>query len=274
METGVGGLVLAGGWGSVRGGRSKLLEPIDPPNGLPMVVRVTRLLQNLVGSQSTHVVINHRYGTQIRHVLERHGMQQFVVQSDRTGAAGAVRESLPVIVRTGDPSLRHLLVLYGDMPLWRPISIARLLACHLATEGDAPISMFSIAIEVGCPEMVRRFGRILRDAQGTIIGIREPFCMESGELAVTKTVNPSAWVYDLSWLQEALPLLHPHDRGDGYTPEYWLPDLVEVAVRQGRHVNEVRLADPSEAMGVNTLEELQEVRTYFAQHYASIEVCP
>lgn len=90
--------------------------------------------------------------------------------------------------------------------------------------------------------------------------MREPYDLKREEIHMTSSVNPSAWVFDRYWLEKNIVLLRPHIIGDGYPPEFWLPDLVSLAYDQGEIINEVPLSEFWQAMGVNTTQELEEVR--------------
>ena len=251
------GIVLAAGHGSLvpTKHQTKLIEEIK---SRPMVCRPVQLLRNELRLTPTIVVTNSRFGQQIREAIKPHPSQWLVHQPERTGTAGAILACLPSLRQLARKS-KHAVILYGDMPCWRTESIATLIQAHLNRR--ATISMFRIDLRGTFGKYVKNFGRILHDESGRIIAVREPYEMTATELAQAHYVNPSAWVFDLLWLEKHLPLLKPHDKGDGFAHEYWLPDLVPVAVEQNCLVLEVDLPDAREALGVNTLEELQEVRT-------------
>jgi bifunctional N-acetylglucosamine-1-phosphate-uridyltransferase/glucosamine-1-phosphate-acetyltransferase GlmU-like protein len=217
------------------------------------------------------VIVNGRYGDDIRSSLSDHPEDHFVHQSERSGTAGAVKLVLDVIGKNHKhDAFGHMVVLYGDMPCWRRESIEYLVTSHLEHQHHPAISMFGIQLNNCCPELVRRYGRILYDADGELIGIREPYEMTADELCRARTVNPSAWVFDLAWLRDAIALLRPHDKGDGFAEEYWLPDLAPLAIRDRRVINVLPLTDPREALGVNTLEELFEVQQLLTKQRGAV----
>lgn len=251
------GIVLAAGHGSLVPAQhqTKLIEEV---RNRPMVCRPVQLLRDELKLSPTLVVTNSRFGQQIRDAIKPHPQQWLIHQPERTGTAGAVLACLPSLRQLARTS-KHAVVLYGDMPCWQTSSISGLLQQHVANQ--ATISMFRIDLRGAYGKHVQNFGRILHDESGRIMAVREPYEMTAMELAQACYVNPSAWVFDLSWLEKHLLLLKPHDKSDGFAHEYWLPDLVPVAVEQNRLVIEVDLPDAREALGINTLEELQEVRT-------------
>ena len=111
----------------------------------------------------------------------------------------------------------------------------------------------------GAPPELGRYGRIIRGEAGQILRIVEPVDARNGELSAT-TVNPSLWIWESAWLARNLDKVVPRERPDGRVAERYLPPLVGMAVEQGKLVAELPLRDPREALGVNTIEELQHVR--------------
>jgi bifunctional UDP-N-acetylglucosamine pyrophosphorylase/glucosamine-1-phosphate N-acetyltransferase len=252
----VAGIVLAAGHGSVATlqNQSKLVEVVA---GEPMVRRPVQILRDELKLSPTLVVVNTRFGGQVCQALADHPADWFVHQPERTGTAGAVKECLPQLIFDA-ADCDHVVVAYGDMPCWKPRTIANLVKQHI--ESDSILSMLRIDLRGEFAKYVENFGRILYDEHGDIIAVREPYEMTAEELAKARYVNPSAWVFDLRWLEEHLPHLEPHDKGDGFAHEYWLPDLVPMAVKQGRKILSIDLPDAREALGVNTLQQLEEVR--------------
>lgn len=249
------GIVLAAGHGSVTTAKeSKLIQPVG---GEPMVRAPVRLLRDGLGIKPTLVVINSRFGDHIRHALSEHPDEWFVYQEQRTGTAGATKECLPHIACLA-PESRHAVVLYGDMPRWKAATIRGLVRHHVS-QGNT-ITMFRIEVSGSMGGCFTNYGRILYDGDGRIIAVREPYEMSLDEVAQARYVSPSAWVFELRWLVRHLHDLRPHDRGDGFAHEYFLPDLVPLALRENKPVGEVDLPDAREALGVNTAEELQQVR--------------
>ncbi|MDP3244482.1 MAG: NTP transferase domain-containing protein [bacterium] len=254
------GVVLAAGYGHLGDPeKSKLVATVG--KDVPMVARVVDLLEKDL-RLATFVVVSEKFFSSICGALPDF-QGRFIVQTARQGTAGALRLVLSEIGK----KFRHLVVLYGDMPCWRPESIQSLLDSHLRAEGKPVISMFYISLgdsgHCPCPAAIMNYGRIAWNDNGKIAGIYEPnqpfppFLQISG-------VNPSAWVYDVFWVQNILERLEenltPHDKGDGHSSEFWLPDLVVLAQKQGKTVNIVELTEPIEALGVNTMEDLENVR--------------
>ena len=134
--------------------------------------------------------------------------------------------------------------------------MARLAQEHLHRK--AVISMVTLRLQEG--HRTQRYGRIVRDAGGKILAALEPWELPPVDLSVAQFVNPSLYVFDRHWLGSSLALIPLVDKGDGFPAELQLPKLLPIAHEQGVEILELPLDDPSEALGVNTPEELAEVQ--------------
>jgi len=252
----VASVVLAAGYGFIRQGVPKVVESVSGIKNTPMVSVPVSLLASLYGHVT--VVINPVHGGEIKRVLANEGMQsvEYVCQPSRTGTADALRLCLPGLTARG---AKYAVIIYGDMPFWQPQSIKSLTESHLFTQ--AKITMFAVKLNgEDCPDMIKNFGRILRDGTGQIVGVKEPYQMTLEDLKKAHYVNPSAWVIDLEWFDKNYHLLPEHGKGDGFSAEFWLPDLVTIAHEQNVVVSSIPLIDYRQAVGVNTPDELDQAR--------------
>lgn len=254
-------VILAGGYGQLEAGQSKLDYKLG---GVPMLVRVVETVFAAGEFDEVALVVNPLFGEQLKATLQIHlsveqfGLLAFYEQEKRNGTAGAVGRALPHLpVQVDD-----VFVTFGDMPLWRPSTIQSLLDKHLTENSTITLA----TLEVPETDPAHKFGRIFRNGDGSVAGIIEP---GYGDLSTPTdgkvTVNPSLYAFKRWFLRHNLNSLTPHDKGDGREPELWLPDLVAMAHDQiGKpfqgdppvKVCDVALEDADEARGVNTLKEL------------------
>ncbi len=101
----------------------------------------------------------------------------------------------------------------------------------------------------------RGFGRIARDNDNQVIAIVEEADCTPEQLAI-KELNVGVYCFQADWLWENLKKIKISSKG-----EYYLTDLVDIAVRQGRKIRVVTSTDLLETMGVNTVEHLAEAET-------------
>lgn len=255
----IGAVIIASGYG-----RCRMLDGIPYPKVAelvarkPMVVHVVDIVGE-AGLAPQIVVVNPLFGADIQAVLKEYGKTelQYAVQPKRSGAADAVLQAMPLLREGG---VEHFLVIYADMPLWRPTTVRKIAALH---EREKPtVTMISVALEGDYPRELERYGRVIRNSDGDIVRIVEPADAIPEELA-SRAVNPSLWVWEREWFLAHTREIPLTQRKDGYEPERYLPPLVGIARRKRRRIIEVRIADPWEALGVNTPEELEHVRAVF-----------
>src|SRR5262249_38577693 len=137
----------------------------------------------------------------------------------------------------------RVLVLYSDTPLFR-LESARALV-------DAT-DRASVALLTAELDDASGYGRIVRDGDGQVLRITEEAEADEATRAI-REVNSGLLAFEAAWLWQRLPLLPVRPKG-----EFYLTDLVEQALREGRQVDAVRTEDPREIMGVNSQAQLAE----------------
>ena len=224
-------LVLAAGKGTrMRSKRTKVLHEIC---GQPMLAYPLAAAAQL-GADKLVVVIG-RDADQVEAAFA--GRAQFAVQSEQRGTGHAVQVALP---KLGD-FRGDVLVLYGDSPLLRPESIARMRARK--TETGAALVMLT------SPEPLP--GRVVRGADGRVERIVEQTDATPEELTIREG-NTGVYLCDSALLASAVAALAPKNAQG----ELYLTDVVAIARARGLAVEAIQLDDADEALGVNTRAEL------------------
>jgi bifunctional N-acetylglucosamine-1-phosphate-uridyltransferase/glucosamine-1-phosphate-acetyltransferase GlmU-like protein len=229
-----------------------------------MISRVVKVVK-LAGVTGSIVVVvgddqKNPYAGQIREALCGHTDLKFAVQPNRYGAADAVARGIAQL--NGE---RHILVSFADMPLWRPGTLKQLVESHLRS--CAIVSMVTLHPPEG--HRTERYGRIAYDSHGGILAAFEPSELKPGQLKGAVSVNPSLYVFERGWFEANWRQIPPVSKQDGFPSEYHLPKLLPIAHGQGICINHVDLEDPGEALGVNTAEELAEVREVISRRNGS-----
>ncbi len=151
----------------------------------------------------------------------------------------------------------HILVLYGDHPFISPTTLQTLVTLH--EQHGTVVSMLTTMV----PHFEEQFstfvswGRILRDEQGRLVESREVKDATPDELA-RREVNPCIFLFNATWLWESLPKL----TNTNASQEYYLTDLIRLALQEGRDVATAPV-DPMEVVGVNTPDELHRAEEVF-----------
>lgn len=183
----------------------------------------------------------------------------YVVQEKRLGTGHATLAARDALRGRAD----QVLVTYGDMPLLRAETLRRLATTQAGRE--AAIAMLTV---MGEPDST--FGRVIRDESGRvaeIIEVAEARLRDNTEaLLAVRELNVGVYCFDAPWLWEQLPNLPVREARDG--PEYYVTDMVGIAVTQGRAVEAVVVDDADEGLGAGTREELATVEKAFRRRAA------
>jgi bifunctional UDP-N-acetylglucosamine pyrophosphorylase/glucosamine-1-phosphate N-acetyltransferase len=165
---------------------------------------------------------------------------RFVLQEQQLGTGHALAQAALEV-----PGEAIVLVLSGDVPLVRVETLRALLAA--AGEGGAAMAV----ADLGQPGSL---GRVIAAGDGRLAAIVEAKDATSEQLAV-RTINAGIYALPAPAIFEELARLRP-DNAQG---ELYLTDAVTALAKQPSGVALLHLADPAEALGVNTRVELAQV---------------
>jgi bifunctional UDP-N-acetylglucosamine pyrophosphorylase/glucosamine-1-phosphate N-acetyltransferase len=228
-------VILAAGQGTrMRSALPKVLHPLAGKALLQHVIDTARGLD----AAAIHTVIGHG-AEQVQERL-RQLPTHWVLQQQQLGTGHAVAQAMPAV---NDDSV--VLVLYGDVPLVRPETLQKLLAAVDA--GQLALLTVELADPTG-------YGRILRDGQGRITAIVEHKDASAQQRAV-REINTGILAAPARLLKQWLPQLS----ADNAQGEYYLTDIVGLAVRQGVAVIAQQPQFVWEVQGVNPREQLSEL---------------
>ncbi len=237
-------LILAAGNSTRMNGAPKMLLPVV---GKPMVRRVVDVaIASEVDSRPVMVV--GKDAEAIRQELG--GACEYVVQEKQLGTGHAVQCVEPALRGKSDA----VLVLYGDNCCITPKTVARL--AEACAKSGAAITMLTTTVPdfEDWRKPFSDFSRIVRDSDGVIVRSVEKKDASPEELGI-KELNPSFYCFNAAWLWEHLPKIKSHNAQG----EYYLPDLVQIAIGEGTKVEAIPV-NSREVLGVNTPEQLEIVR--------------
>ena len=179
---------------------------------------------------------------------------EYVVQPEALGTGHATRMAAGVLRGRAD----QVIVAYADMPLLRAETLRRLAETQRAA--GAAVALLSVP---GLPEST--FGRIVRDDAGGVVEIvevaearRRP---DAAALLAIGELNAGVYCFDGDWLWANIDRLPVRQARRGQ--EYYLTDMVELAVAAGRPVAAVMADDPDEGLGAGTRAEMVAVERAF-----------
>ncbi|HSL05872.1 MAG TPA: bifunctional UDP-N-acetylglucosamine diphosphorylase/glucosamine-1-phosphate N-acetyltransferase GlmU [Nitrospiraceae bacterium] len=178
-----------------------------------------------------------------------------VEQQKQLGTGHAVLQSRPVFAvgKRGAPS--RYLILNGDTPLLQEKTVRELLRVHEAERA-------TVTILTAMLEDASGYGRVVRahSAERAVSRIVEDRDADAEEQAIHE-INVGTYVVDGEFLFSALEKLDPSNAQG----EYYLTDIIHLAVEQGHRVAAVVLDNPGQGLGVNTRRQLAEAEQVVRQ---------
>jgi len=224
-------IVLAAGQGTRM--KSALPKVLHPLAGQPMLAHVLSAARSL-SAAGIHVVYGHG-GDQVRGWFERSSIAgkdvHWAQQREQLGTAHAVQQAMPDI-----PDDAVVLVLYGDVPMISPATLQALLEAGRRT-------LAVLTVELAEPT---GYGRIVRSRGGAISGIVEEKEANARQKRITE-VNTGFLAAPAKRLRAWLKKI----RNNNAKGEYYLTDVVALAVKDKLKVATVSAADAAEVEGVN-----------------------
>lgn len=230
-------IILAAGKGTRM--KSELPKVLHPVAGKAMVAHVIDAAR---GAGAAQIVVVYGHGGEL--LPERLGADgtdlTFARQEVLNGTAKAVEAALPAL--RGE--CRDVLILCGDTPLVDQELLREFFEQH--RQQGSVVSILSSQID-----QPGSYGRIVRDGQGRVIAIVEARDATVGQRAINE-VNSGIYAVQRSFLAEALPAVG----SDNAQGEYYLPDIVSIAVARGLPVEALVTGDFTKTLGVNSRAEL------------------
>ncbi len=225
-------VILAAGEGKRM--RSKLPKVLHTIGGLPMLERVINTTEGLKPKQ---IFVVHGNGSGKVQESLAHLDIAWVEQKEQLGTAHAVHQVIDHIPDDG-----NVLILYGDVPL-----ISNELLVKLIDEVDTH-SLGLVTAELETPD---GFGRIIRDENSNVIDIIEHKDLAENELDIEE-INTGIMLIPAKILKEFLPKIE-NKNSQG---EYYLTDIIALAVADHININSVITSTPEEVLGVNDKYQL------------------
>lgn len=234
-------IILAAGKGTRM--KSDVPKALTPVGGKPILQHLHESIMDSGVDGVPVVVIGHER----TRLCETFGGEcDYVVQEEQLGTAHAVKVCKDTVVGAD-----AIIVLYGDHPFVAAETLASLAKMHEESGGVLSMMTTTVPSFDGWRRAYLHWGRILRDSHGHVIGIREYKDAMDSEREI-KEVNPALYCFDTKWLWENIEQI----KNFNASGEYYLTDLVELAVAQGHEISSLDVA-PEQAVGINTPEELE-----------------
>ena len=226
-------IILAAGQGTRM--RSRLPKVLQPLAGKPLLSHVLDCSKAL---NANDICIVYGHGAEAVQATYAGETLRWALQAEQLGTGHAMQQAMP-----GTPDDNRVLVLFGDVPLLTPATLAILL-------GETPTDdMAVLTVDMQDPT---GYGRIIRE-HGSVSCIVEEKDAGPDEKAVNE-INTGVLLCPADKLKGWLSDLS-NDNAQG---EYYLTDVIAMAVNDGVTVHGIKAGSPVEVMGINDKKQLAE----------------
>ncbi|OFE44240.1 bifunctional UDP-N-acetylglucosamine diphosphorylase/glucosamine-1-phosphate N-acetyltransferase GlmU [Acinetobacter towneri] len=236
-------IILAAGKGTRM--RSNLPKVLQPLAGRPLLGHVIDTAKKL---QADHIITIYGHGGALVQNAFAHEQVQWVEQAEQLGTGHAVKVTLPVLPREGVS-----LILSGDVPCITEQTLQKLL--DVSRETQIGLVTLTLADATG-------YGRIVRE-NGKIQAIVEHIDASEAQRQIQE-INTGIYCVSNAKLHEWLPKLS-NNNAQG---EYYLTDIVAMAIADGLEVASVEPALAFEVEGVNDRVQLAALEREFQNFQA------
>ena len=232
-------VILAAGKGTrMKSAQAKVMHPLA---GRPLLQHVIDTAKQLKPARLTVVVGNG--AEQVLPFLDGNQVDA-VMQVEQLGTGHAVMQAKAAMTEAD-----QVLVLYGDVPLMQMTTLQALIDC--VADGGVGILTTKLADPTG-------YGRIVRGLDGQVKCITEQKDADPETLLIDE-VNSGIMLLPSQWLLSSLDKLG-NDNAQG---EYYLTDMIALAVADGLAIDTVCCDDEAEVAGVNTRLQLAELERHY-----------
>ncbi|MBF0124309.1 MAG: bifunctional UDP-N-acetylglucosamine diphosphorylase/glucosamine-1-phosphate N-acetyltransferase GlmU [Magnetococcales bacterium] len=244
-------LILAAGRGTrMRSDRPKVLHTLA---GKPLLLHLIDTCHSLRpdGPAAMAVVVGHQ-AEQVERVCQRDIAELYWVhQQQQLGTAHAVRCALPTLSTV---PCQDVIILNGDTPLVNHEILTALLQQHRQSGCALTILTTRLVDPAG-------YGRVLRDEQGGVVRIVEEKDADP-ETRLVDEINSGIYCVDAVYLRSWMEQISNHNNQG----EYYLTDMVALAVQQQVAVGSLCHADSGRLIGINSRQQLAQTEAILRYH--------
>jgi bifunctional UDP-N-acetylglucosamine pyrophosphorylase/glucosamine-1-phosphate N-acetyltransferase len=226
-------VVLAAGQGKRM--HSALPKVLQPLAGRPLLEHVLATARS-VNPAAIHIVYGHG-GDQVRAAFEGQADLKWAHQAEQLGTGHAVMQAIPKI-----PDDHTVLVLCGDVPLVGPDVVQKLVAD--SASGELALLTAIVADPAG-------YGRVLRSSRGDVQRIVEHKDASDIEQRVNE-INTGLIAFNAGALRRCLAKL----KNDNAQREYYLTDVIGLAIADGKRVRGTVAESATDVLGINDRAQL------------------
>jgi len=225
--------------------KSTLPKVLHDVAGRPMLGYAMLLARQIapLDTMNVGVVVGHG-ADQVRTYLAQNE-EEFppylvIEQSQQLGTGHAVQHAFPALAQQSPTVMTQYVIMCGDTPLLTTETVSALVEYHQSECATLTLLTTDLSDPSG-------YGRVIRGKQGTVCRVVEDRDVSLEEKQVSE-INVGTYVVEAQFLEKALGQLKPQNAQG----EYYLTDIIEMAVQEGEKVVAWITQDSLETTGVNT----------------------
>jgi len=239
QKTIINAIILAAGKGTRM--KSSLLKVAHQVAGKPIIRYVIDAVDDM-GVDHIYMVIGHQ--ADALKALIQHPKTTYILQAEQLGTGHAVMQVKPNIDLTANDANDSVIILAGDCPLLTSQTLKNVVQTHQESGAAGTI----LTTKMKNPD---RYGRILREKEGAVIGIKEAKdCTD--QVRQINEINTGAYVFNQQLLFQSLDKVTTQNTQG----EYYLTDVIHILKESGHGVSAYCMDNPDQAIGINTRLDL------------------
>lgn len=225
-------VILAAGQGKRM--RSSLPKVLQPLAGKPLIEHI--LATAFAISKQSPIIIYGHQGDMLRRSLSHHAIT-WVHQAEQLGTGHALAQAVPHL-----KDVDQVLVLSGDVPFIQKDTLKKL----LANTNKEMLGMLTALVP-----NAKGYGRIKRNIDKQLIGIVEEKDATDAEREI-REINTGIYLFPAQQLKAWLPQL----KNNNAQGEYYLTDVISLALQEKMNIATQQPANLQEILGVNDCADL------------------
>ena len=241
MKNNIAALILAAGKGSRL--NTQLPKPLLPVDGIPMIVRIISVLEELKNID-IKVVVGYKAKI-IKEKLNR--SLTFIHQNETLGTGHAVKQATNCISEYED-----IIILTADSPNINKQLITHLIRNHHIS--NAGCSFLTSDFPFRMP-----YGRVIRK-QGNVTGCIEEINANSEQLKI-KELFTSHYIIKTGILLKYIDYIKP----DKLTKEYNLTEIINILIKEKININPIKTNNYKSVMGINNIDDLKLMESWLKE---------
>jgi UDP-N-acetylglucosamine diphosphorylase/glucosamine-1-phosphate N-acetyltransferase len=223
----------------------KVLHKLKGVSLIDRVINTTRKLN----TSKIIVVVGHKKEL-IKKSLESENDIEYAVQNEQKGTAHAVKMCFENLKNfDGD-----IIILSGDVPLISIQTLKKLVKMKNIKNAKASI----LTADMENPD---GYGRVIRSTKGHVIQMKEHKDCNNSEL-LNKEINAGIYVIENSCLFNYIPKIN----NKNVQGEYYLPDLINLMIRDGKSIATYKTTNIQEISGINNKNQLKDLESYLKKN--------